>query len=63
MASNVGGDVFSDVGFFFDQLQLCRVALQRHIRRLEVVSVQYFQYRRKEHDIELCSGLYAGGAW
>lgn len=63
MSANVGGDVFPDVGFFFDDGELACVGLQCDVWKMVIVSLQYLDDGWKQRDVELCSGLHTGSAW
>ena len=63
MSANVGRDMFSDAGFFFDKVKLLGICGKGYVWKLVIVAFQYFNHRRQKHNIKLCSCLYAGSAW
>ena len=62
VSANVGGDVFPDVGFFFDDGELTCVGLKCDVWKMVIVSLQYLDDGWKQRDVELCSGLHTGSA-
>ena len=62
MSANVGGDVFPDVGFFFDDGELACVGLKCDVWQMVVVSLHDRNNGWKERDVELRAGLDTGSA-
>ena len=63
MPANVGGEVFTDVGFTLDVLELEAVGRHLGFGQLVIVLFQYLDDGREEHNVELGAGLDTGGAW
>lgn len=61
--ANVGGEVFADVGFTLDVLELEAVGWHLGFGQLVIVLLQYLDDGREEHNVELGAGLDTGGAW
>ena len=63
VSANVGGDVFANVGFFFDDGELACVGLKCDVWKMVIVSLQYLDDGRKKRDVILCTGFHTGSAW
>lgn len=63
MPANVGGEVFTDVGFTLDVLELEAVGWHLGFGQLVIVLLHYLDDGREEHNVELGAGLDTGGAW